>query len=991
MKTWCGAAFGSRSRQGSRYSAALLLGILGLVGCYKGPEKPGAKTGKGSEVADRLQQLQSFRFAFETQGDTCSLEEQPGAEDESQPTRGKWSSFSIGENLNHNYERRKLSVVNRRTVAMLVQDQDGKVRWLRNTKSTTTSELDMLKAWRCAIGDDWIKRQKPTLQARYVQIDLSGQRCNAITPILGGRADITLSPYTVLDAGLFLGEMPNEEVFLAGKVGALAVGIRLAAEGGDKQLTVPLPVFNECFTGAHRSPPLPSEAEALRTWLDGPTPDATTPPSLSLETLEATCGLDPALCIKEKLPAGEHLECRQPVLRVMPGNDGPFGPSQLLLARERQVDAFHFLKGKLTSPSATIRVEALARLEGVPTSSTFGRSFQDLLDASTRNDSRVMQRAARGFRLRSGGVSPTATHSVDIVLDFKIPDLETTSEKRTHRSVAGKKKIHNETFDRARQELQQAKNDLESAQKQLERDKELAKELTDASAKTCDKAGSKLGSFLPIPGADLIGGAVGKAGCAAAIDSAAVSRSEDRLKTARTSLDKAKNTLGNTPEELSVDDEQTFEYEAKTYRRKGNATARVSIRPLHGAGVEPYKASFEVPFDASDLEIPNDPAHQLVGKAASPPTAEAAERALAAELVPLVDAAIVRWGEQRQVGGDVGDLKPGTRSWGVAVARHAAADRNIKLLSDLLENRAEELGKPTLSYPVKISAEAAQKCFTFSAISLETGVDVNLLLGLSRESGGVTVLARDARSDPDAAIEVCNLTAGEYVAQISFGGSNHGTGGLLLSMYESTPGGATAQDTQAATRGLPTRPRRGEVMALSASGLVQFKGSSGQMIEGRTGDRDGDGVPDDSDRCPYDPETKNGYLDEDGCPDEVPPGWKTPTATPSAPPGTPASTSEQLEQQADASLAAKNPTAALAALRKAVAACASSSCRDDVMARLLLKQGIALSFDPKKNNDAVAKFVSALQLDPKIAPDARQTTPAVTKLWALARAKKGLK
>jgi OOP family OmpA-OmpF porin len=35
-------------------------------------------------------------------------------------------------------------------------------------------------------------------------------------------------------------------------------------------------------------------------------------------------------------------------------------------------------------------------------------------------------------------------------------------------------------------------------------------------------------------------------------------------------------------------------------------------------------------------------------------------------------------------------------------------------------------------------------------------------------------------------------------------------------------------------------------------------------------DNDGDGVPDAQDKCPDKPETKNGYQDEDGCPDEVP-------------------------------------------------------------------------------------------------------------------------
>ncbi len=39
-------------------------------------------------------------------------------------------------------------------------------------------------------------------------------------------------------------------------------------------------------------------------------------------------------------------------------------------------------------------------------------------------------------------------------------------------------------------------------------------------------------------------------------------------------------------------------------------------------------------------------------------------------------------------------------------------------------------------------------------------------------------------------------------------------------------------------------------------------------------DRDGDGIPDDADKCPDQPETVNGFQDDDGCPDEVPAALK---------------------------------------------------------------------------------------------------------------------
>ena len=37
-----------------------------------------------------------------------------------------------------------------------------------------------------------------------------------------------------------------------------------------------------------------------------------------------------------------------------------------------------------------------------------------------------------------------------------------------------------------------------------------------------------------------------------------------------------------------------------------------------------------------------------------------------------------------------------------------------------------------------------------------------------------------------------------------------------------------------------------------------------------TRDKDGDGIPDAKDKCPGEPETINGYQDEDGCPDAIP-------------------------------------------------------------------------------------------------------------------------
>jgi hypothetical protein len=147
--------------------------------------------------------------------------------------------------------------------------------------------------------------------------------------------------------------------------------------------------------------------------------------------------------------------------------------------------------------------------------------------------------------------------------------------------------------------------------------------------------------------------------------------------------------------------------------------------------------------------------------------------------------------------------------------------------------------------------------------------DVNLQLG--RVSGEKFVAyARDTRTAQDAAFEVCDLPAGEYAVRVAFGGEKISSKGVLVSMFDSSPGVATNQDTIAASKGIPTKARKGEELALNGEGIVQYRGTNNKMVTGKTGDRDGDGILDDDDRCPYDPETKNGYLDEDGCPD-VPP------------------------------------------------------------------------------------------------------------------------
>jgi outer membrane protein OmpA-like peptidoglycan-associated protein len=55
--------------------------------------------------------------------------------------------------------------------------------------------------------------------------------------------------------------------------------------------------------------------------------------------------------------------------------------------------------------------------------------------------------------------------------------------------------------------------------------------------------------------------------------------------------------------------------------------------------------------------------------------------------------------------------------------------------------------------------------------------------------------------------------------------------------------------------------------ALKGVGVPTFRGFAGVMYVSEIGDSDGDGIPDNEDKCPTEPEDKDGYQDEDGCPD----------------------------------------------------------------------------------------------------------------------------
>ncbi|HEV8323378.1 MAG TPA: OmpA family protein [Myxococcota bacterium] len=60
-------------------------------------------------------------------------------------------------------------------------------------------------------------------------------------------------------------------------------------------------------------------------------------------------------------------------------------------------------------------------------------------------------------------------------------------------------------------------------------------------------------------------------------------------------------------------------------------------------------------------------------------------------------------------------------------------------------------------------------------------------------------------------------------------------------------------------------PTRFAALGLGAALLLAVSGAAPRDAHAKKPDRDGDGIPDDVDKCPDDPEDKDGFEDTDGC------------------------------------------------------------------------------------------------------------------------------
>lgn len=164
----------------------------------------------------------------------------------------------------------------------------------------------------------------------------------------------------------------------------------------------------------------------------------------------------------------------------------------------------------------------------------------------------------------------------------------------------------------------------------------------------------------------------------------------------------------------------------------------------------------------------------------------------------------------------------------------------------------------------------------------ETGVAGGGAVTFSYATGGLTVTA-EAGVHFRPAYQLDNLTgADSFVGGVGIGYLVHETTALTLeglfeAAFEQNRAPLTSSPMELTLSLRHRRPNGGHLLAGASVGLTQGVGAprARAFLGGGFGafeapaprDRDGDGLPDTSDKCPEVAEVRNAWMDEDGCPD----------------------------------------------------------------------------------------------------------------------------
>jgi hypothetical protein len=758
-----------------------------VFGCAGSAKPEGDLDAASTEPLRRASSLERFVVAYEL-SPGCKLEMAPAGE---RPADGSWKpieSTALVKGVYQVKDRRSGKTPAGVELALRVVDNVGTEAWLRNTPAADAGEAAV--RWRCAVDAAFVSANLPKLSAKVVRLEPSAPGCNRLQPILGTAEQLTFAPYVAVGVGVFAGRVPTHDEASRGQQGAIEVGVTLESAGGNKRWTVAAAQLDRCFVAADGPPPTEPDVKAVSAWLGGADPDVAPPPPAPGEALAAITGVPLARCLRDGAgPTLEH-DCREPAFTVAAvTGDGQFPGDALELRRTRVVDAARVVGGKLVAPAELLEVRYAVRIPGLRE-----RAVLEAVRLSAEDPRREAFRRSNGYKLerpfeRSTG--PAKPASAEVQVTARAGELETVTEKVT-RTYADKKQVSNPAHTKAERSLHAARAELARATL----DAPLAALGRAGVDKACDGADAKFAAVCP-----------------ALTSRSAPDLGARRLAAANARVQQAEADLAKVAAKIEANDENTVATEAKVIRRKGEATVKVT---LSGNG-EPFTTTMTMPVVAADSELPEDAEHKLPAKAAKPPTADDYDKAVARAVVHAIDAAILESRLARAVKGDVGNALPGTRARLAYIARRAASDRPVKLVSDALETRADVLALRRIVYAVKLPPDAKDRCWIFAATPIDETVDLNLELGPLPSGGAASFVARDrdARPAAHAAILVCGLAAGEHALSMTTSGSRAGAG-FLVGLFDATPDAVSADEARATWKGAPTPVPQGASVVLGA-------------------------------------------------------------------------------------------------------------------------------------------------------------------------------
>lgn len=730
----------------------LLPGVLALAtatACGRAPADP--------SNLGRLATTTSIVFAHEL-GPVCALETLPP---EASPSSSSWQKLDTNRVANQ-----ELTVVERQVFEdkeglvrqLLLRDPRGRTFWVRNAPAARP-QLD--RAWRCAVTGESVAHLKQ-LDASTVRLVPSAPTCRGLTPVLGRVDDVSFEPYTVLGRRLYVA--PE---------GPLAAAVTLRSADGGRMLTIPGNDLDACFAVTKRPAPKAEEVGKVMDWVRGGM--ATSAPDAPLDDYLWIAGIEPNACLAEGEGPTKHQECRGAAHGVSAGAPGPFGAPELRFVRQRIAGAVHGYGGKLASAEELAQINVLVTPPRVHDGGPLPEVFTRVLSKSLEDEAQQKRRAANGYRLLGRSDSAVTTnYKLELDVAYAMPKLETFTANKQMRRSQGKQSTENPAARKAAQAVTSAKAAAETAA----RERATYAILFDAPRPPCSGHGAR----------------------AACDVSATTDPGAARERVAADALTKAEVARQSVPAAIEQDRVVWLDYRAKVLRRQGEAAVTVKLTPAEGSpNAQPLQLLRKVPFEAADEEIAADPARGIDAKSAKAPEREQVDAALAAALLADLDDVLRLWMMRSTASVQPPSLEPGSRAHLTLLARHAASNRRVKRISDVLDERADKLQVGSIEYPLNVPAGAGAGCFTFVVAPVRPrGVQVDLVL---RTQQGRILVGRDPRSGPEGALDVCGLAPGGYLLEVRFPGA--APSAMAVGMFDSTPGRATDADVAAALSGAP--------------------------------------------------------------------------------------------------------------------------------------------------------------------------------------------